>query len=131
MIHSARSVTDNYSFARKAVRRAIRHAPAIVEPLCVLAGLPASLFITLQVLAAQMRHCFLKQLVGHGFRIAVHLIIPAIVVIIAVCFLLRLAAYTLLKPLGRPAGWRPEDESFNEPSATRILICRDDAKTGF
>ena len=109
----------------------MRHAPAIAEPLCVLAGLPASLYITLQVLAAQMCHSFLKQVVGHGFRIAVHLIILAIVVIIAVCFLSRLAAYTLLKPLGRPAGSRPRDESFNEPSATRILICRNDATTGF
>jgi hypothetical protein len=97
----------------------------------VLAGLPASLYITLQVLAAQMRHGFLKQVVGHGIRIAVHLIIRALVVIIAVCFLLRLAAYTLLKPLGRPAGWRSEDDALNEPSATRILICRDDATTGF
>ena len=109
----------------------MRHAPAIVGPLCVLAGLPASLYITLQVLAAQMRHGFLKQVVGHGFRVAVHLTIAAVVVIIAVCLLLRLAAYTLLAPLGRPAGWRPEDEALNEPSATHVLISRDDATTSF
>ena len=108
----------------------MRHAPAIVELLCVLAGLPASLYITLQVLAAQMRHGFLKQLVGHGFRISVQLIIAAVVVIISICLLLRLAARTLLTLLPRPAGWHPEQEAIHEPPGTGVLICRDDATTG-
>ena len=125
-----RFVTNGYLVVRRAVRRATRHAPSIIGPLCVLVGLPASLDVALQVFAAQIRHGFLKQVVRHGFRISVHLIIAAVVVIISLCLLLRLAAHTFLTLLGRPAGWHPEQEAIHEPPATGVLISRDDATTG-
>jgi hypothetical protein len=79
MIHGARFVTNSYSALRRVVRRAMRQAPSILGPLCVLAGLPESFYVALQVFAAQMRHGVLKQVVGHGFRTFVHLIIAALV----------------------------------------------------
>jgi hypothetical protein len=122
MVHGTRFVTYSYSVVRRAVRRSMRHASSILGPLCVLAGLPESFHVALQVFAAQMRHGFLKQVVGYGFRISVYLIIAALVAMIAICLLLRLAAHTLMMFLGRPAGEHPEQEAINEPPATRVLI---------
>lgn len=130
MIHSARFVKNGCSVVRRDVRRAMRHAPSILGPLCVLAGLPESLYVALPVFAAQMRHRFLKQIVGRGFHISVQLIIAALVAMISICLLLRLVAHALLTLLGRPGGWHPEQEAINEPPATRLVICRDDATTG-
>ena len=96
----------------------------------MLAGLPESFYVALQVFAVQMRHGFLKQVVGLGLRISVGLIIAALVAMITICLLLRLAAYSLLTLLGRPAGWHPEQEAINERPATRVLLCGDDATTG-
>jgi hypothetical protein len=129
MIHGAGFVTNSGSVVRRAVRRSMRHASSILGPLCVLAGLPESFYVALQVFAAQIHHGFLKQVVGHGFRISVCLIIAALVAMIAICLLLRLAAYSLLTLLGRLAGWHPEQETINEPPAS-ALLCRDDATTG-
>jgi hypothetical protein len=91
----ARVATNTYSVAHEMIRRAAQHAPSIIAPLCMLAGLPASLEITIQVLAAQARHEILKQVAGYDCRIGVLLIIIAAVLFIATCLVLQPVIHTL------------------------------------